>query len=266
MLSFIIPVKSPKVSNSWSIVCSLLERTLRSVCNQTSNQFVVVVVCNRKPEIHYCHPNLHFVEVDFPLPAQQLIEFGLERKFDGRGSDTFAKDLDKGRKVLAGLSYVKRFSPSHTMVVDADDFISRTITEYVNSHSSCTGWYLNQGYLYHEQRDFLQVKFKKFHQTCGSSIIIKYEYYEKLFKCKYVYEHRITKFNNGIILHPLPLFGAIYSVGNGENIFQTIERQNKFYKKYRLALAIKNIFRSRLVSQSLRKEFSFYSVNEWLSR
>lgn len=260
MITFIIPLKAPEVCHNWNIVSKLAERAIKSACNQTSDLFRVVVVCNRKPELDFDHPHLHFIKVDFPLPAQQLTELGLEKKVDFRGPDVFAKDIDKGRKILTGLSYAKQLSYSHAMVVDADDCINKNIAEFVNSNSSSVGWYLRKGYLYHEHRNFLQAKFKDFYKTCGTSIIMKVEHFDKLFKYQHVYEHRIINFSDTISLKPFPLFGAIYSVGNTENIFQTIDRQNYRYKKYGLALAIKNLFRSRSISDSIRDEFSFYCI------
>lgn len=68
MLVFVIPIKSPKVATSWSGVCQLFERTLRSVCNQTSSDFRVVVVCNEIPQIEFNHSSVEYLKVDFPVP------------------------------------------------------------------------------------------------------------------------------------------------------------------------------------------------------
>lgn len=262
MLTFLMPVKSPEVSKSWPLVCRLFERTVKSICQQTTDQFAVVVICNRIPEIDFQHPNIHFVQVDFPLPTQQVIDLGLEGKFY-RDKGGFAKELDKGRKLLKGLEYAKQFSPSHVMAVDADDCISKHLAAYVNARPSYEGWYIKKGYLYHEHRDFLQAKFDGFCETCGSSIIIKPEHFEKLFVEQYIYEHRVAKLleEDKIALKPLPFFGAIYSVGNSENIFQTVERQNDRYKKRGLVLAVVNLFRARKVSRAVRSDFSFYKVD-----
>ena len=65
---FIIPVKSAVISPSWHKFSKIFERTVRSVCQQTDQDFKVVVVCNEKPITDYEHPNIHYVYVDFPPP------------------------------------------------------------------------------------------------------------------------------------------------------------------------------------------------------
>jgi hypothetical protein len=68
MLTFIVPIKSRKIANSWTLVSQLAERTLRSICNQTSSNFRVVVVCNEKPDIQFEHPHIDYIQVDFLIP------------------------------------------------------------------------------------------------------------------------------------------------------------------------------------------------------
>ncbi|UWU48472.1 hypothetical protein APLC1_3267 [Limnospira platensis C1] len=45
MLGFFIPIKSRKISKSWDNLSLLLERTARSMCNQTHPDFRIIVVC-----------------------------------------------------------------------------------------------------------------------------------------------------------------------------------------------------------------------------
>jgi len=259
MLVFVIPLKSSQVSKDWDLVSQLFERCLKSVCNQTSDKFRVIVVCHEKPNIGFSHPYITYIEVDYPLPGQQLKELGLEQEVDWKGTEVFSRDIDKGRKLLNGLAYAEKFSPSHVMVVDADDCVSKNIAKFVEQNPDCNGWYIKKGYLYHENWQFLKVKFKDFNLICGSSVIIKYELYPLLFN-KYQYQHRKTLLDNEIALQPLPFRGAIYSVGNGENIFQTGERQSRRFKKYGILSVIVYIFRYRRLSNSVRNEFSFNPI------
>src|SRR5690606_1555588 len=106
MLTFIIPVKSKKVSNSWGYFSKLFERTLKSICNQTSNKFRVVVVCHEKPDTDFEHPNLEFIHVDFEPP---LLNPDTKDKHDG------LKEEDKARKILAGLDYIKKYDQDYVM-------------------------------------------------------------------------------------------------------------------------------------------------------
>jgi len=259
MLVFVIPLKSSQVSKDWDLVSQLFERCLKSVCNQTSDKFRVIVVCHEKPNIGFSHPHITYIEVDYPSPIQQLKELGLEQEVDWKWTEVFSRDLDKGRKLLNGLAYADKFSPSHVMVVDADDCVSKNIVKFVEQNSNSNGWYIKRGYLYHENWQFLKIKFKDFNQICGSSVIIKYELYPLLFN-KYHYQHRRTLLDNGIALEALPFRGAIYSVGNGENIYQTIERQNTRFKKFGILLKIANLVRYRRLTKSICNEFNFNPI------
>lgn len=257
---FIIPIKSSRVSKSWSLVSKLFERSIKSICNQTSDRFRVIVICQEKPEINFYHPYITYIQVDFPLPKQQLQDLALQEKVDWRGIEACSKEIDKGRKILTGLAYAEQFAPSHIMIVDADDCINKNIAKFVVENSNCNGWYLKKGYLYHEQSKFMHIKFKDFNQTCGSSTIVKYKLINLMFD-HYEYKHQKVVLANGIDLKPLPFMGCIYSVGNKENFFQTIERQNKIYKKHGILLTIKNVFRYRFLTESIRNDFGFYRID-----
>lgn len=261
MLVFIVPVKSPKVSSSWDFVCRLLERTARSICNQTSDQFRVVVVCNQKPAIDFSHPFLHYLEVDLPLPSEQYAASGLDESYDFRPPDVIGKNLDKSNKIKAGVEYAQQFSPTHLMVVDADDCISKHIAEYVAAQPTAPGWYIEKGYLYHKNRKFLQHRRKELYRICGSSLIVAANLFEKLFVDDLIYEHRFYRCSYQFNFSPLPFAGTIYEVAHGENNFQTVERQNERYRKYGFLLIIKNFFRSSRISQKIKDDFCFYVVD-----
>ena len=94
---FIIPVKSAVISPSWDKFSKIFERTVRSVCQQTDQDFKVVVVCHEKPITAFKHPNIHYVHVDFPPPTPEATKdfkefFSLKR-------------ADKSKKVIAGFEY-----------------------------------------------------------------------------------------------------------------------------------------------------------------
>jgi hypothetical protein len=88
MIVFVVPLMSPRVANSWQRVSQLFERSMRSICNQTSMDFRVVVVCNQRPETDFCHTHLIYLEVDF-LPASQ---------------DIIAKTVDRDAEFCTGYS------------------------------------------------------------------------------------------------------------------------------------------------------------------
>ncbi|MGJ5672165.1 MAG: glycosyltransferase family 2 protein [Nostochopsis sp.] len=274
MIVFVIPLKSAKVSTSWHLVSKLFERCIKSVCNQTSDEFRVIVVCQEKPNIDFSHPHITYIQVDYLLPNEQLKELNVEQDIeskrvevfskgiDCRSTEVFSKDIDKGRKLLTGLAYAEKFSPSHVMVVDADDVISKNIAKFVKQNANCNGWYLNKGYIYNENRQLLEIKFGDFNVMCGSTVIVKYHLYPLLFN-NYDYVHGKIVLGNDIKLKALPLIGSIYSVGNGDNIFQTIERQNQRNKGLGILLKITTILRYRRLTKSIRDDFNFIPIHDW---
>lgn len=247
MLVFVIPLKSKEVSKSWSQVCKLLERTLKSVCNQTSDDFQVVVVGHQKPDIHFVNPHITYLEMDYPIPQHK---------------NRIVKGLtDKGRKVLKGLVYAHKFNPSHTMLVDADDCVSSNLATLVNKNPHANGWYFNQGYKYLDGGEFVYVKRSKFYTLSGTANIINYqlldlpeepEYNRGYGYYKVHLDHQKVKSvmkEKGFALQPLPFIGSVYILGTGDNMSgnEDILRFNWFNRK-------------RLTTK-MRAEFSLYNLD-----
>jgi hypothetical protein len=246
MLVFVIPLKSVKFSKSWERVCALFERTVKSVCNQTYSDFRVIVVCNEKPSIEFDHPNLEYIQVDYPEAKEsELIN---------------TKLTDRGRKVLRGLIEAKKFNPSHAMAVDADDCISKKIAEFVKGNPSEPGWFVDKGYKYIEGKKTIYVKRNNFYRMCGSCNIIRYdlnnlpenpEYNRGYGYYKLWIDHEKVKpfmEQQGTPLSVLPFPGAIYILGTGDNIYGDTSRFSFPF------------FNRKLLSQSIRDEFGLYPI------
>lgn len=228
MLVFVIPLMSSQVSKSWDHVSKLFERCVRSVCNQTSTNYRVIVVCHEKPQIEFTHPNITYVEVEFPVP----------------GLDLTSKSVDKHRKMLAGLRYAGQFEPSHTMHVDADDCISRHLAKFVEQNPESNGWFVNKGYVYQDGGKFIYFKRRDFYQWCGTSSIFRYDlnplpeglnyehievndgisenlseeikdYYGCYFQHRKIVQYRAQR---GTPTEPLPFPGAVYILDHGESM------------------------------------------------
>ena len=246
MLVFVIPLKSSKVSKSWERVCTLFERTAKSVCNQTSPDFRVIVVCNEKPVIEFHHPNLEYMQVNFPMPQES--------------NDLNVKYTDKGRKMLRGLIEAKKFNPTHTMLMDADDCISNKIAEFVNGNPSSPGWFVNKGYKYIEGEKFLYKKRVNFYRMCGSCNILRYdlnnlpeipEYNRGYGYYKFWIDHEKVKptlEQQGSPLSSLPFPGAIYILGTGDNIYGDTSRFSF------------NFFNRQSLNLSINQEFGLYPI------
>lgn len=246
MLVFVVPLKSQQVSKSWDLVTQLFERCVKSLCNQTSAEYRVIVVCNERPKIEFNHPKITYIEVDFPPPNEP---------------DSITRGhTDKGRKILKGLIDAQEFLPTYTMAVDADDCVSKHLAEFVNQNHNCNGWFINKGYKYQNNSDYVYIKRKDFYKICGTCNIIKYElnqfpenpeYNRGYGYYKFYIDHekvRETLMKKEIPLKPLPFPGAVYVVATGENLY---------YGTTKLTF---NIFNRKLLKQSIREEFSLYPL------
>ncbi|MGF1568333.1 MAG: glycosyltransferase family 2 protein [Nodosilinea sp.] len=260
MLAFIIPLKSSQVSGSWDLVCKLFERTLRSVCSQTSLSFHVIVVCHERPKISFHSPQVTYLQVDFPLP----------------GAEYVSKERDRRLKVQVGLIHAKKLSASHVMFVDADDCVSNRLAKFVSENSKQNGWFLNRGYDYREDIQLLRIRNKNLHLRTGSSHIIRLNLLEpevllppdqlKISNCvlNHVDTVRILK-KRGSPLKPLPFKGVIYVTDNGENIWWNQESRRKKNSLKETSINIfKDLYQSfiaRPVTESIRDEFGLYSID-----
>lgn len=220
MLAFVIPLKSQSVAKSWDMTCKLFERTLRSACNQTSPNFRVIVVCNEKPMITFEHLHVDYIQVDFVPPEKE--------------KHPIARGLtDKGRKVLKGLFYAKRFSPAYTMIVDSDDCVSNQLAKFVENfveNNNCNGWYFNSGFKYREGEDFLYIKRRNFYRMSGTSSILRFdllnlpevpEYNRGYGYYKFYIDHQRVKETmaaKDMPMRSLPFPGAVYILATGDNM------------------------------------------------
>ena len=243
-----IPLKSAKVSNSWERVTQLFERCIKSVCNQTSPNFHVIVVCHEKPKIEFTHPQITYITVDFSHPNEPTPE--------AKG------DTDKGRKILKGLVYARQFSPTHTMTVDADDCVSEKLAKFVQQHPDSNGWFINKGYKYQEGSNYIYIKRSNFYKMCGTCNILRYdlndlpetaEYNRGYGYYRYYIDHakvRDILKSKGKSIKSLPFPGAVYILATGENLFKNSTRL-RF-----------SIFNRKLLNQSFRDEFGLYKLQQ----
>lgn len=256
MLVFIIPLKSKEVAKSWTRTSRLFERTLRSICNQTSQDFKAVVICNERPNIDFEHPHVEYIQVDFTLPVK-------EKNLIAR------LDTDKGRKILKGLIYGRKFKSGYAMVVDADDCVSRNLAEFVNRDPQQNGWFVNKGYKYVEGSDIIYLHRRNFYKVCGTGTIIRYdlldlpetpEYNRGYGYYNFFLEHALIRnrmAKKGTPIKPLPFAGVIYTI-NKENIHMKEYKPSGIidYSKE----VLKKIINNRPFAYLLRNEFGLYNI------
>lgn len=226
MIAFVTSLRNPLNSDSYQRVEHLLKLTLDSVCAQSDDDFVVIIVGNRPPAFTLPRKT-HFVEVDFPPPTTT----------PGPRTELGPFVWDKGTKIGIGLVFARRFEPDHVMIFDADDFVSRQIAAFVNSHKESPGWVIDAGWMYSSARKVFR-KVPEFNRTCGTSFVIPYRAYgvpyeldvhatqdqvaagfgEKLYRILGAHRDAQTwHAEQGRILESLPFRGAVYHVDTGEN-------------------------------------------------
>lgn len=266
MLVFVIPLKSKQVARSWDRICQLLDRSIKAICNQTSPEYRAIVVCHEKPHIEFEHPHVTYLEVDFLPPGEPTYE---------------KKNTDKGRKILRGLTYAKQYNPSHAMIVDSDDCVSKHLAEWVAQHPHSNGWFIDRGYKYQDSNQLIYLKRKDFYTMCGTCNIIRFDLWGLPESAEYnrgygYYKKYIdhAKMKNilaeqGKSIEPLPFAGAVYIIETGENNYYQ-NKENKFYQNRFLLHGNKGIsgvvgeytklFNCRLLTQKHREEFYLFDA------
>lgn len=226
MLAFITTLRHPQNSADYARVEDLLADTLRSVTAQTSEDYVVLVVGNRRPAFEL-PVHTHFVPVDFPAPAPP----------DGPRTAREPFIWDKGTKVGIGLLAARRWNPDHVMIFDADDFVHRDLAAFVADRPGTPGWVIEEGWRYSRARNVMRHQ-PIFNRRCGTSYIIPFEAYDvpadldetasqeqvaagfgdRLGSIMGAHRDAVAwHATHGRTLEPLPFRGAVYHVDTGEN-------------------------------------------------
>jgi hypothetical protein len=226
VLAFLTSLRHPANAADYATVEHLLQLSLRSVCAQTHDDFVVIVVGNRRPSFALPR-NAHFVEVDFPPPVAEVGPHASRSNFV----------LDKGTKIGVGLLTARRFEPDMVMLFDADDFVSRRMAEFAAAQQRPRVWVVRDGYVLSRSRSSYRRQ-PEFNRTCGTSFLVPYEVYgvpddltpvstqeqvargfgDRLTAIMGAHRDADAWFEqHGWPPAPLPFRGAVYHVDTGEN-------------------------------------------------
>jgi hypothetical protein len=225
MLAFITTLRHPQNSADYGHIEALLQDTLASLTQQSCDEYVVIIVGNRRPAFPLSNRAV-FVEVDFPPPSDH------KGPRTGRASAIW----DKGTKNGVGLIAARDFEPDYVMFVDADDFVHRELAAFAHVRPGHAGWVVKRGWMYSRARNAYKLR-RKFYRACGTSFIIPFDAYDVLphltvsatqqeiaeafgERLENILEHGWA-FDwwrkHGRILEPLPFPGAVYHVEHGEN-------------------------------------------------
>lgn len=267
MLGFIVPIKSKAVSKDWDYELKLLERTARSICNQTNDNFKMFIVYNEKPEINFTHENIIYVKYPHEFVSADKIE-----DYDSYVKKYYNKDyaekmLDKGKKISYGCKIAKEYDCNYLMAVDSDDLVSNKLVDFVQQHEKKenAGWRIKKGFIYEEGKLYV-TKSNKIYGINGSTHIINSDIVKtpdfkqnifwnfNLFEAHGYTKNRLIDFHNAT-LGEIEFCGIIYIVH--KNNYSNI---SKITSRLTLKNIIKKIIRGRLVTNKLSKEFGLYTI------
>jgi hypothetical protein len=246
MLYFGIPVKSRVVSADWQQVGRLLTNTLRSLLNQTSPQFKILVAHHEVPDTPYRDdPRVEFLPLELPPPLykQEMM-------------------VDKNRKRELVAHRLRREGGGYLMYVDADDLVSNRVAQLVAEGGSPHGYVIERGYELDAASKTVRWA-PRFDRLCGSSSIIHFTPADlpetpfapgavrlrRYMDLGHAHWSRLAQ-SEGRPLAPVPFPGAVYVVNTGEN--HSVATQNLGSRR----ALLRRFTPSRPVSDALRREFS----------
>ncbi len=153
-VAFAISLKSKCVSKNWAVVELNLARTLRSIINNTHQEFIVVVAGHERPEIaELDNPKVKWISVNVPIPQspQQY-------------------PADKMRKRRAIGAYLRKtgfcgyFAPC-----DADDWINHRYIEFLHKTPVTDGIIFDSGVMVNCHTKEAWIRENRFYIGCGTS-------------------------------------------------------------------------------------------------
>ena len=174
MLGFVVPIKPKAVSKDWDYEMKLLERTVRSICGQSCNQFKLIIVYNDTPTINFKHKNIIYLYYPYPSVTVNEIE-DFESYVKKYYNSVYAERMmDKGKKIHYGCKKAIEEGCHYIMSVDSDDLVSNNLAAFVNSnaHNNIAGWCIKKGFIYQED-SVLLIRKSDIQNINGSTHIIR---------------------------------------------------------------------------------------------
>ena len=244
-LTFIIPVISKEITDRWDLVYANLKKTLASVENQTNSNWRVLIVSQTRPDVEYIEDRIIYVPAGFKPARKAPTNTKLS------ASDTAlcrrVNDLDRLRKIRVAAATLHKYRTDFVMVLEADDFVSKRLCEFVSAHTEAHGWAIEQGYIWNGKSHYMH-RTNRLTAVCGSSSIVKV-FYELLPKempidvdpstlnlvpsgCPFLdhvhSEMRQSMAQAGRPIQTLPFRGAIYNRGHGLNLSLQYSNEDRY--------------------------------------
>jgi hypothetical protein len=160
IVAFLIPFASPEVKSKWEVACAHLRQTLKSIQNSTNGNFRVVVAGHEAPDFDIrCDSRFYFLSVNHAIPSHENYRV--------------ARKLDKLTKIAAAWDYAKSTcNPSYVMKLDADDFISSRLVDWLENGSGKAGYLIKHGWLWRSGARYFIQRTEYLDRVCASCLII----------------------------------------------------------------------------------------------
>ncbi|MEM8831401.1 MAG: hypothetical protein AAGE96_18870 [Cyanobacteria bacterium P01_G01_bin.19] len=270
MILYSISLKSKQVSKDWNYTCNLLQRTVKSIYNQTDRDFKVAIVCHEKPELP-SYPGLIYHQVDFLPPKQSFLDM----------------TQDRDAKELIGRKIGKELNADYIMVVDSDDCISAKISEFVNGKGQSSeppdGFYADKGYIYYESSNKIVSK-SELYKSCGSTVAVKSELCDA--PDSWDFDELVKFINEGLffshgdlveywrakgkVFEPFPFESSIYvrtdfepTLYDMNNVLAaSIKRKDIKVLLSPLKRKLTRFLYSKNISEDIKQEFGLYILND----
>lgn len=272
MVVFAIPLRAKQTTKNWDRCVNNFNATIRSIFNQTSEEFRCIVACNEIPPLNQTYDKrLEFIKLDMPIP-KEWIEMSRDK-------------LWKLTVIAVRIRQILDEQPDpengiFVMPVDADDLLNCNIAEWCVKHSDANGAVSKDGYVWLSGKRFFRI-YQKMHTFCGSCNIIKM-YREDLpdvcpapqemchdretaailnkrYPIRYDHNIVVDRYEKeGKPFAILPFRSTVYILGTCDNISAIYHAQNHTVSKHIHPIAFLrkiNIFSMKWIGKSIKKEF-----------
>jgi len=166
-VAFLIPFASRRIKSKWETACAHLRQTLKSIQNSSSGNYRVVVAGHEAPSFDVGFDSrFYFLSLNHPIPCHD--------------NYMVAQVLDKLTKIAAAWNYVKStWNPKYVMKLDADDFISSQLVDWLENSGGEPGYLIKQGWLWRSGSRYLIQRTEYFDRECGSCLITRSDLADK---------------------------------------------------------------------------------------
>lgn len=265
--SIIIPFRPKAQSVDWENECLLLQKTILSVLQQSYQNFKILVIYTDLPIDFIVDDKVIYIHFQYGFqPYEEIINNDLLFSYF-KSKILVVRRWDKARKVMYGIKIAKELNCDYSMILDADDHISKYLLNYMAIESElyeCPGWYIDQGFVYKNSDSYLIRIPNKMNYLNGSTHVLQNKFisipdftsqewqkYNIFTDHGWIKDRVKQEFN--IELRKIPFPAVVYFV-HSSNV------SNIRNKEYRISIktVLKRLLRGIRLTESLRSEFFIF--------